>query len=148
VIFKDISPANIGVFANGDTIVINLTDIQAHPSDYGRVAFEMARIVQAYPEPNIRWLSTGIADYLRYYVLLPEDVARRFDPARATYQTGFQPAAALLDWVERAYGAGSVRRINVAMRQGGDGEAELAKITGQTPLTLWRGYLGAIKLDA
>jgi hypothetical protein len=148
VIFRNISPANIGVMASGDTIIVNLTDIQANPSDYGRVAFAMAAIAQAYPEPNIRWLRTGIADYLRYYVLLPEDVARRFDPYRTTYETGFQPAAALLDWVERMHGAGSVRRINAVMRQGGDGEAELAKITGETPMTLWRAYLASISFAA
>lgn len=146
VIFRDISPANIGVIARGDTIIVNLTDIETHPSDYGRVAFAMARIVQAYPEPNISWLGSGIADYLRYYVLLPEDLARRFDPSRVTYQVGFQPAAGLLDWVERTYGAGSVRRINAAMRQGGDGEAELLKITGETPLALWRAFVATLEL--
>ena len=85
-----------------------------------------------------------MADYMRYYVLLPHDPQRAFDPSRFTYQLGYQPAAALLDFVERTYGAGSVRRVNAAMRTGGDGEAELLKITGATPLTLWRAYLKSL----
>jgi hypothetical protein len=140
--FHDLSPPNVGAFTRGDTVVVNLTDISAHRDDFGRVAHELVHVVQAIsPGPNIAWLVEGIADYVRYYVLLPRDPRRVFNPSQVDYQRGYQPAAALLDWVERTYGAGSVRRINAAMRQGGDGEAELLKITGATPLTLWRRYL-------
>ena len=139
--FADIEPANVGAFTEGDTITINRSDILTHPDDVGRVAHELTHIVQAFPRPNIQWLTEGIADYMRYYVLLPSDPKRAFDAGRITYQAGYQPAAALLDWVERAYGTGSVRRINAAMRQGGDGELELYKIAGSTPFTLWRDYL-------
>jgi hypothetical protein len=141
IVFRDISPPNVGAYSDGATIVVNLTDILAHQDDFGRVAHELVHMVQQYPEPNIRWLTEGIADYIRYYVLLPDDQRRNFDPNHYTYQLGYQPAAALLDWVERKYGAGSVRRINATMRQGGDGEAELLAISGSTPLTLWRAYL-------
>ena len=144
VLFRDFHQSNVGSATEGDTIYVNLPDIQAHPDDFGRVAHEMVHIAQAYPEPNIEWLTEGIADYLRYYVLLPDDPRRAFDPHRSTYQRGYQPAAALLDWVERTHGAGSVRRINAAMRGGGDGEAELLKITGATPFTLWRSYLKSL----
>jgi hypothetical protein len=144
VVFRDLPP-NVGAGTADNLIMVNLADIQAHPDDTGRVAHEMVHVVQRYPQPNIQWLIEGIADYIRYYVLLPQDPKRAFDPSRATYQVGYAPAAALLDWVERKYGAGSVRRINAAMRQGGDGEAELLKITGSTPLTLWRAYLASLK---
>ena len=143
VAFRDFGQANVGAATIGDTIYVNLPDIQAHPDDFGRVAHEMVHVVQAYPQPNIQWLTEGIADYLRYYVLLLDDPRRAFDPHRATYERGYQPAAALLDWVERRHG-GAVRQINAAMRQGGDGEAELLKITGSTPLTLWRAYLASL----
>ncbi len=145
VAFHDFGPsANPGAVTMDATIYINLHDIEAHPDDFGRVAHEMVHVVQRYPQPNITWLVEGIADYMRYYVLLPDDPRRTFDPSRFTYQQGYQPAAALLDWVERTHGAGSVRRVNAAMRGGGDGEAELLKITGSTPLTLWRGYLKSL----
>ena len=142
--FADIQPANVGAFTEGDTITINLSDILAHPDDTGRVAHELTHVVQAFPRPNIQWLTEGIADYMRYYVLLPQDPRRAFDADRTTYQAGYQPAAALLDWVERTNGAGSVRRVNAAMRDGGDGELELYRITGAMPLTLWRGYLRSL----
>jgi hypothetical protein len=144
VVFQEFSQANVGAATVGDTIHVNLADIQAHPDDFGRVAHEMVHVVQAYPQPNITWLVEGIADYMRYYVLLPNDPRRAFNAHRFTYQLGYQPAAALLDWVERTHGAGSVRRVNAAMRSGGDGEAELLKITGATPFTLWRGYLKSL----
>jgi hypothetical protein len=143
VAFREFSQANVGAASEGDTIWVNLTDIQAHPDDFGRVAHEMVRIVQAYPQPNILWLAAGIADYLRYYVLLPQDPRRAFNPHRFTYQLGYQPAAGLLDWVERRHD-GAVRQVNAAMRNGGDGEAELLKITGSTPLTLWRAYVASL----
>jgi hypothetical protein len=139
--FKDISTECIGAYAHDHTVTVNRADILQHQDDFGRVAHELVHVVQAYPSPTITWLMEGIADYLRYYVLLPDDPRRQFDPQHYTYQLGYQPAAALLDWVERTYGAGSVQRVNAVMRQGGDGEAELLKITGSTPFTLWRGYL-------
>ena len=142
--FRDLPP-NVGAGTADNLIIVNLADIQAHPEDTGRVAHEMVHVVQRYPQPNILWLTEGIADYMRYYVLLPQDPKRAFDAPKATYQFGYAPAAALLDWVERKYAAGAVRRINAVMRQGGDGEAELLKITGATPLTLWRSYLASLK---
>jgi hypothetical protein len=143
--FAEIVPASVGAFTEGDTITINRTDILAHPGDVGRVAHELTHVVQAFPSPNIQWLTEGIADYMRYYVLLPQDPMRAFDPHQITYQAGYQPAAALLDFVERTYGAGSVRRVNAAMRQDGDGELELYRITGATPFTLWRSYLRSVQ---
>jgi len=142
--FEDLEPANIGAFTRGNTITVNRADILLHQDDYGRVAHELTHVVQAFPEPNITWLTEGIADYLRYYVLLPNDPRRAFPADRVTYQIGYQPAAALLDWVERTHGAGSVRRVNAAMRTGGDGEMELFRITGATPFTLWRAYLKSL----
>jgi len=142
--FREIEPANVGAFSEGNAIVVNLADISAHPDDYGRVAHELAHMVQAYPSPNIMWLREGVADWVRYYVLMPDDPKRAFDPHRITYEVGYQPAAALLDFVERIHGAGSVRRVNAVMRAGGDGEAELLSITGATPFTLWRAYLKSL----
>ncbi|HUO11756.1 MAG TPA: basic secretory protein-like protein, partial [Caulobacteraceae bacterium] len=139
--FQDLGSPNVGAYTHGTTVTVNLPDILQHQDDFGRVAHELVHVVQAYPSPNIHWLVEGIADYLRYYVLIPNDPRRDFDPRAYNYQLGYQPAAALLDWVERSYGGGSVRRINATMRQGGDGEAELLKITGSTPFTLWRAYL-------
>jgi hypothetical protein len=144
VVFRDLPP-NVGSATSDNLIMVNLADIQAHPDDVGRVAHEMVHVVQRYPQPYVQWLTEGIADYIRYYVLMPQDPKRGFDPSRFTYQLGYQPAAALLDWVERKYGAGSVRRINAAMRRDGDGEAELLKITGATPMTLWRAYVASRK---
>jgi hypothetical protein len=139
--FRDFEPSNVGAVTIGNTITVNRPDILAHQDDFGRVAHELVHVVQAFPQPNILWLVEGIADYMRYYVLLPQDPKRFFNPNEFNYQRGYQPAAALLDWVERSYGAGSVRQVNAAMRQGGDGEAELLKITGATPFTLWKRYL-------
>jgi hypothetical protein len=94
-------------------------------------------VAQAYPS-GVKWLKEGIADYIRYYVLFPDP--RRPLPPGLTYQVGYLPAAAMLDWASRRYSRTLVRDVNAAMRAGHDGEGALAQITGQTPQGLWAAF--------
>ena len=112
-----------------------------NPDAFGMVAHELVHVVQAYrPSATPGWLTEGIADYMRYYVLLPNDPGRYFDPQGLTEKTGYQPTAGMLDWVEKSH-PGAVQKINQTMRQGGDGAATLATITGADPDALWRAYM-------
>lgn len=106
------------------------------------VAHELVHVVQAYPGKPSGWLTEGIADWGRYYLLLPADPARRFDPARADWRRGYQPAAALLAWCETRR-SGTVQAVNAALRRGEDGEAALTARMGAAPDALWRAYLAA-----
>jgi hypothetical protein len=112
-----------------------------NPDTFGMLAHELVHVVQAYaPGATPGWLTEGIADYIRYYVLLPDDPGRFFDPRGLTEKTGYQPTAGMLDWVEKQ-NPGAVRRINQTMRQGGDGAATLTEIAGADPDALWRAYM-------
>ena len=112
-----------------------------NPDAQGMVAHELVHVAQTYPQgATPGWITEGIADYMRYYVLLPDDPGRFFNPQGLSEKTGYQPAAGLLDWIEVRH-PGAVRRINAAMRGGGDGAATLAEIGGGDPDALWRAYM-------
>jgi len=113
-----------------------------NPDTLGMIGHEMVHVVQNYPRGQPGWLVEGIADYMRYYVLIPEDPARAFSPDGAEWSHGYQPTAGLLDFVETAH-PGAVHDINAAMRAGGDGPALLEKIGGAPPEQLWRRYLAS-----
>ena len=138
--------ARIGVsgavaVTQGDTVTVDADFLAAHPGDPNDVqllAHELVHVVQKYPEGHSVWLSEGIADWIRYYVILPDDPRRAFRPgAGETYRRGYQPAAALLDWCERQT-PGVVAEVHRAMRRGQDGPATLGRLSGASLDALWR----------
>jgi hypothetical protein len=140
--FGEISRPDVPAITQGTNIYVSGPYIAGHQDDFGCIAHEMCHVAQGYPKgAGPGWLTEGIADYVRYYVLFPNDPRRVFDPSIISYGRGYQPAAALLDFVERRSGAGSVRRVNAAMRQGSDGGAALTKIAGASLTELWGQYL-------
>lgn len=134
-----VQPSRVAAAAEGTIIYVDADHVRANP-DTGFVAHELVHVAQAYPPSRIAWLSEGIADYLRYYVLLPNDPQRRYD-RKLTYAVGYQPAAAMLDWAVGRYGKTLIRRVNTAMRSGHDGEAALTLVTGETPQALWETFV-------
>lgn len=111
-----------------------------NPDRLGMVAHEMVHVAQAYPDHAPWWLTEGIADYMRYYVLLPDDPGRGFDAARTDLWGGYQAMGALLDFIEQRH-PGAVRSANADLRAGGDGVAMLEKAGGGELTQLWRAYL-------
>lgn len=141
--FIYILPKQIPAATRGDVILVDPGELLArvrNPDTLGMIGHELVHVVQAYPKGQPPWLVEGIADYMRYYVLLPGDPSRYFDPASVDWRTGYQPTAGLLDFVERAQ-PGAVQTINAIMRQGGDGPAALAKLGGAPPDQLWASYM-------
>ena len=123
----------------GDAVTVDVDFLLAHPgaaNDVQLLAHELVHVVQKYPEPRTVWLTEGIADWIRYYVILPDDPRRAF-PAGVSFTRGYQPAAALLDWCERRT-PGVVAAVHRAMRRGEDGPGTLQKLAGASPEDLWR----------
>lgn len=112
-----------------------------NPDTFGMAAHELVHVGQGYAEgAGPGWITEGIADYLRYYVLLPNDPGRFFDPRGLSATSGYQPTAGLLDWVERS-SPGSVQTLNRVMRDGGDAAAALTRLAGAPPDALWAAYM-------
>lgn len=141
-------PDRIAGHAAGTVIELNAPYVAAHPialypQFYNFAGHELVHIVQNYPR-RIPWITEGIADYVRYYVLFPQDRERAFNPQAGDFRRGYQPAASLLDYIERVHGLGSVRRLNAAMRNGDDGELVLAQIAGEPLEQVWGKVIDAL----
>lgn len=133
-------PEDVPAETEGSVIYANGPYLLRTREGPGMIAHELVHVVQAYPGQPSGWLTEGLADWGRYYLLLPADPQRRFDPARADWRRGYQPAAALLAWCE-ARKPGTVRIVNAALRRDEDGEAALTSRMGSPPDSLWRAYL-------
>jgi len=144
--FYEIHPPRIAAAARGDSILINAPYVRANlgnPDMFRMIAHELVHVAQAYPKgTGPAWLSEGIADYVRYYRLFPDDPGRAFDPGGEDWREGYSPAAGLLAWAEATW-PGLVSAINAAMRKGDDGEAALTAATGMAPAALWKAYLAS-----
>jgi hypothetical protein len=151
IAFARLSPASVAAEAEGDRIIVNAPYVLANLGNadmFRMIAHELAHVAQAYPGwARPRWMTEGIADYVRYYILFPNDPGRPFDPSREDWREGYAPAAGLIDFAERGW-PGSLARVNAAMRSGADGEAVLAESTGLSMAALWARYLATNPADA
>jgi hypothetical protein len=143
--FARITPTTISGVTLGTKILVNAPMILDHlhnPDLDGMVAHELAHVVQACPQKTRAngWLVEGMADYIRYYVLLPDDPARGFDGTHFDWRFGYQPTAALLDWIERQK-PGTIRKVNAVIRAGGDSPQALIEAAGGNLDIPWRAYL-------
>lgn len=141
--FRNDMPAEIaGQAEEGDAVNLNAPYIAAHPTYFNYLAHELVHVFQGYGRhAEHPWLTESVADYVRYYVIFPQDRERLFDPRLNDYRRGYQQGAALLDWVERTQGPGSVRRINAALRRGQDGEALIERMTGRRLDDIWKAVV-------
>ena len=133
----------------GRAITVSEPHLRAHPDDAGMFVHELTHVVQAYPAGKTpTWLTEGITDYLRYYILLPEP-ARRANPATAAHTKGYAQAALLLDHLVRTRHNGDARALlhplNAACRRGENGADWLTRTYGATPEALMRELRAAAK---
>lgn len=118
----------------GRTITYNEPYLRRMTDDAGMFVHELTHVVQAYPGGTTPvWLTEGITDYLRDYILLPEPT-RWADPATADYRKGYTHAARLLDHIIRTRHHGDAKALlhplNAVCRKGEDGAAWLVKTYG------------------
>lgn len=146
--FSNDMPSTLAGLAQGHLILMNAPYITAHPTYFNYAAHEMVHIYQAYPLGTPKWLLEGIADYVRYYVLFPQDRERDYNAVNAYYTDGYQKGAALLDWVERTHGVGSVRQLNATLHRGADGEALLERMTGMRLSQIWANVAADLEMGS
>lgn len=122
-------PAQYPGATYGRKIELSASYMHRHPDDAGMILHEFVHVVQAYPEgPTPGWITEGIADYLRDYILLPEPT-RHTPPAIADYHRGYTHAATLLDYIIQTRHHGDwqalIHPLNAACQRGENGEAWL-----------------------
>lgn len=140
--FDEIHIPGVPALTRGAVIVVDARGLLARlrdPDALAMIAHEMVHVAQRYPHAP-GWLVEGIADYMRYYVLIPDDPSRAFQPQGATWHDGYQATAGFLDWAEQAH-PGTVTQLNAALRAGEDGEALLRAAIGQPLQQAWTAYL-------
>lgn len=125
--------------ASGATIECSINWVTKNPEDWGMVAHELVHVIQQYKKPGPGWLTEGIADYLRYYVIEPGSPRGRFDVERSSYKTGYQPSAGLLDFVEKKH-PGTVAKLNAALREGTYSDDMIKEIAGADWDGLWEEF--------
>ena len=126
--------------ASGTTITINTDWIKKHPDDLGMVAHELTHVIQKYRRGGPGWLTEGLADYVRYYVVEPGSKRAGFNVDRTSYKNAYQPAAGFLDWLERTKGPGVVAKLNAAMRAGTYKPETFKEAAGGDPDELWEAF--------
>lgn len=155
----DLPDPNAPAATRGAVTVVSAAFLRAHrgePDTVNLLAHELVHVVQRYPEPHSLWLTEGIADWVRYYVLLPHDPGRAFRAFTAplspgmwredrylAYRAGYQPAAALLDCCEHSR-PGVVAAVHRAMRRGEDGPTLLERLAGARAERLWNACPAAL----
>lgn len=140
--FNDIRIKGAPALTHDSVIEVDARGLLARlrdPDALAMIAHEMVHVVQRYPHAA-GWLVEGIADYMRYYVLIPDDPGRAFRPDGATWHDGYQASAGFLDWVEQGH-PGTITRLNAALRAGEDGQALLRETLGQTLQQAWAAYI-------
>jgi hypothetical protein len=130
---------------SGTTITISADWIRQHPDDVGMVAHELVHVVQSYGRTRAPgWLTEGIADYVRYYVVEPDSDRRHFDAGRMSYESGYQPAAGLLNWIEQR-SPGTVAKLNALIRQRKYTPGAFEELAGGDPAALWDEFKASLK---
>ena len=130
-------------YTSGKTITISAAWVKKHPEDLGMVAHELTHVIQHYQgRGNPGWLVEGIADYVRYYIVEPGTRGSRFDPARG-YKGGYQPAAALINWLEKEH-PGIMVKLNDLMRAGKYTGEQFKDLAGGEPDEVWEMFKGTL----
>jgi hypothetical protein len=127
-------------FVKDDTIIVSAPFVRSHPGDLGMLAHEAVHVVQAYPKHKDVWVSEGIADYIRYFVVEPGSPHAAFEIASDTYRRGYQPAAALLNWLMATQNPQTVFLLDKLLSSDRYHEKFWKKTFGKTADQLWSEF--------
>jgi hypothetical protein len=135
--------------AAAGVVSLNIGYFNAHPHDWGAVYHELTHVAQNYPGGTPRFITEGVADYLRFYLggsLTPdtppvESYGRARCPADQNYASGYGCAAALLKYANDVYRTDATLAVHeLALRgHGSSYSATLQRVThGRGVVELWR----------
>lgn len=136
-----------GVAATSRNVInVSADFVRRNTNDFGMIIHELTHVVQDYRRHrNPGWLVEGVADYVRLTMFEPQARRPRINPERASYRDAYKTTAMFLEWAEKEHGAGLVKKLNRAMREG-TFELELFKdYTGKTVDELWSEFIDSLK---
>lgn len=136
-----------GVAATSRNVInVSADFVRKNTNDFGMIIHELTHVVQDYRHHrNPGWLVEGLADYIRLTMFEPQARRPRINLERASYRDAYKTTAIFLEWAEKEHGAGLVKKLNRAMREG-TFELELFKdYTGKTVDELWSEFIGSLK---
>ncbi len=91
-----------------------------------------------------RWVSEGIADWVRWFNHEPEGRRPRLkNPQKAKYTTGYRTTAIFFDWIVKNKDRTFVTRLNSACRKGQYRPELFQKFTGKSVDNLWGEFISA-----
>jgi hypothetical protein len=116
--------------------------------DFGMVIHELTHTLQRYPR-SVRWLTEGIADYIRYERYEPTVPRRAFDLAKARYDEGYWVSSGFLAWIERSYDRNLIRKLHRALSAGTYREsAFFRQATARDLSGLWKDFVASSRAQA
>lgn len=136
-----------GVAATSRNVInVSAGYVRNHTNDFGMIIHEVTHVVQDYRRHrNPGWLVEGVADYVRLTMFEPQARRPRINPERASYRDAYKTTAMFLEWAEKEHGAGLVKKLNRAMREG-TFQLDLFKdYTGKTVDELWSEFIDSLK---
>jgi hypothetical protein len=126
-------------YTTGTVVTINYDYVSKHKDDLGMVAHELTHVIQKYRRGE-GWITEGIADYVRYYVVEPGSKRAGFNAERQSYKGGYQAAAGMIAWIEKTKGPGIVSKLNAALRTGKYSADFFKETVGGTPDEMWEAF--------
>ncbi|MFD2600309.1 basic secretory protein-like protein [Sphingobacterium corticis] len=134
-------------YAHNGQIVISQAWMEKMPEDIDVVTHEVMHIVQAYPSNSgPGWLVEGIADYVRYKYGVNNKAGNWNLPELKPdhhYKNSYRISARFLDWIETNKKKGTVKALDVAMRNKTYTPEIWTSLTGSDLDTLWAAYVAA-----
>jgi hypothetical protein len=114
--------------------------------DFGMLIHELTHTLQRYPRSE-RWLTEGIADYIRYERYEPTVPRRVFDIDQARYDQGYWVSSGFLAWIEQTHDRALVRKLHAALGAGGYKESVFwRETTGRDLSTLWKDFVAVSRV--
>ena len=128
-------------FTNGDLVAVSAPYARSHPRDLGMLAHEAVHVAQAYPRGSEAWVTEGIADHVRYYVVEKGSRFAHFDVKKDSYKRGYQPAAAMLDWIRLEHDGEIVRDLDLTLLKGRYASSFWTQRYGRSADALWKEFV-------
>ena len=141
--FIDTAYHGVAATDNGK-VVFSSAYMTKHPNDIDVVTHEVMHIVQDYGDSNDPgWLTEGIADYVRNEFGVANEAANWRLPAYKStqnYDNAYRVTARFLVWIETKVKKGTVKKLDVIMRDHTYTDDTFTRLTGKTVQELWKDY--------